>query len=138
MTDYPGGETIALVQMVASGSVDALNQPVRTATVTAYVYGCVFQPNTGGPLEQQSDTVTSQERAWAFLPYVPGAGVPGTDATTGQPAFVAIDNSTWLQPQRPNNPQAQRNYKVLGLPEIEYDLDGMPSHAWVVCEWQGG
>ncbi len=138
MTEYPGGETLGIVEMVATGAVDELNQAVRTPTVVAWVYGCVFEPYSRGPVEEQSDTITSHERAWAFLPYVPGSGIPGIDATTQAQIVVSINNATWIQPQRANDALAQRNYKTQGLPEIEYDIDGAPSYAWVVCEWQAG
>jgi hypothetical protein len=139
MTDYPGGETVALVEMVPTGGVDGKNQPVTAATVVGWVYGCTFEPYVRGPVEEESDTITSHERAWVYLPYVAGLGIPTVDAN-GNPltAAAVITNSTWIQPQRPNDPVAQRNYKVQGLPEIEYDIDGAPSYAWVVCEWRGG
>ncbi|MDY0112705.1 MAG: hypothetical protein RBS21_00335 [Corynebacterium sp.] len=138
MTEYPGGETLGIVEMIPNGTVDELNQNVRVPTVVSWVYGCVFEPYSRGPVEEQSDTITSHERAWAFLPYVAGSGIPGIDVTTGAQLFVSIDNATWIQPQRANDPVAQRNYKTQGLPEIEYDIDGAPSYAWVVCEWHGG
>lgn len=145
MTDYPGGDTLAIVTRESTGRVDGKNQPITTPTITAYVYGCVFEPYSRGPVEEQSDTITSHERAWAFLPYVSGLGIPTVDVDgnpvldgNGNPVPVTITNANWIQPIRPNDQQAQRNYKVQGLPEIEYDGDGMPDHAWVICEWQGG
>ncbi|UXA06583.1 hypothetical protein KXD96_27995 (plasmid) [Mycobacterium sp. SMC-2] len=145
MTDYPGGETLGVVEMQASGHVDGKNQAVTSPSVVAWVYGCTFEPYTRGPVEEQSDTITSHERAWAFLPYVPGIGIPTVDVngdpvldTNGDPVPASIGNSNWIQPVRANDAQAQRLYKVQGLPEIEYDIDGLPVYAWIVCEWQGG
>lgn len=145
MTEYPGGETLAVVEMQSTGGVDGKNQPITAPVVVAWVYGCTFEPYTRGPVEEQSDTITSHERAWAFLPYVPGIGIPTVDASgnpvldvNGVPVPAVIGNSNWIQPQRPNDAQAQRNYKVQGLPEIEYDIDGAPVYAWIVCEWQRG
>lgn len=145
MSDYPGGDTLAIVEFQPTGDLDGLNQPVTVPVVVAWVYGCVFEPYSRGPVEEQSDTITSHERAWAFLPYVAGVGIPTVDQNgnpvvddDGNPVPASINNSNWIQPVRPNDAQAQRNYKVQGLPEIEYDGDGMPDHAWIVCEWQGG
>lgn len=145
MTDYPGGETLGIAVEQPTGRVDSLNQPVTAKVVTQWVYGCTFEPYTRGPVEEQTDTITSHERAWAFLPYLPGIGVPTVDADgnpvvdgDGNPVAAVITNNHWIQPVRANDAQAQRNYKVQGLPEIEYDIDGAPSYAWIVCEWQGG
>lgn len=145
MTEYPGGETLGIAIEQPTGAVDSLNQTVTAKVVTQWVYGCTFEPYTRGPVEEQSDTITSHERAWAFLPYLPGVGIPTVDVDgnlivdgDGNPVPAVINNNNWIQPVRPNDAQAQRNYKVQGLPEIEYDLDGQPSYAWIVCEWQGG
>ncbi|MBZ4574701.1 hypothetical protein [Mycobacterium avium] len=145
MSDFPGGDVLGIVEFQPTGQVDSLNQAVKTPVVVAWVYGCVFEPYSRGPVEEQTDTITSHERAWAFLPYVAGFGIPTFDAAgnalldaDGNPIPVVIDNGTWIQPQRPNDAVAQRNYKVQGLPEIEYDADGVPDHAWIVCEWQAG
>lgn len=137
MSDYPGGETLNILAPQGTGRYDSLNQEITQLSIAWTVYGCVFEPYTRGPVEEENDTVTSHERAWAFLPYVQGIGIPGVD-TNGDQGVVSINNANWIQPQRPNDAVAQRNYKVQGLPEIEYDLDGAPSYAWVVCEWQGG
>lgn len=123
MSDLPGRDTIGIVSYADSGQVDALNEALQTESVT-WVYGCVFEPLDRGPIEEQSDTITSAERAWAFLPYLEGV-------------TTAITNANWLRPQRPD-PIAQRDYKVLGLPEIEYDMDGQPDHVFITCEWHGG
>lgn len=145
MGDYPGGETLAIVANQPTGDRDSLNQAITQPTVVAYVYGCVFEPYTRGPVEEQTDVTTSHERAWAFLPYVAGIGIPTVDVDGNpvvdgddNPVPVVITNANYIQPQRPNDAQAQRNYKVQGLPEIEYDMDGVPDYAWVVCEWHGG
>ena len=145
MPDYPGGETLAVLAEQGSGQVDSLNQAVTQLAPIAYVYGCVFEPYSRGPVEEQSDVITSHERAWAFLPYVPGIGIPTVDSSgnpvvdgSGNPVPVSIGNNNWIQPQRPYDAQSQRNYKVQGLPELEYDGDGMPDHMWVTCEWQAG
>jgi hypothetical protein len=141
---YPGGETLAILQPTGSGT-DRLNQAITQLTVVAWVYGCAFEPYTRGPIEEQTDTITSHERAWAFLPYVQGVGVPTVDSGGnpvvdggGNPVPVVINNNTMIQPVRANDAVAQRNYKVQGLPEIEFDIDGQPEYAWVVCEWHGG
>jgi hypothetical protein len=147
MGDYPGAETLGIVEYQGTG-VDGKNQPVSTTPVVVqFVYGCVFEPYSRGPVEEQSDTITSHERAWAFLPYVPGIGIPTVDSSGnpvvdggGNPVPATITNANWIQPQRLTlgDAEAQRNYKVQGLPEIEYDPDGMPDHAWVICEWRAG
>ena len=145
MTEYPGGETLGIVAEQSTGTTDSLNQAVTAKVVVQWVYGCTFEPYTRGPVEEQTDTITSHERAWAFLPYLPGIGIPTVDASgnpvldaNGVPVPASIGNSNWIQPVRVNDAQAQRNYKVQGLPEIEYDIDGLAAYAWVVCEWQGG
>ncbi|PQM44673.1 hypothetical protein C1Y40_05169 [Mycobacterium talmoniae] len=147
MTSYPGGDTIGIVTKTSTGQVDSLNQPITVESVV-WVYGCVFDIYSRGPIEQQSDTVSSEERAWAFLPYVvtaAGAGIPIVD-DSGNPVLdgngnqvlvTSVSNSCWLRPKRPNA-LSQRDYKVLGQPEIEYDMDGEPDHAWIVCEWRAG
>lgn len=123
MPGNPGGDTIGIVTLAKGGTPDAMNQQSETATVT-WVYGCVFEPLDRGPVEEQSDTITSHERAWAFLPYIAGV-------TTG------INNANYLRPQRPDA-LAQRDYKVFGLPIIEYDIDGVPDHVFIACEWHSG
>lgn len=145
MSDYPGGETIGIVVEKPNGEVDSLYQAIKKLTVVQWVYGCAFEPYTRGPIEEESDTITSHERAWAFLPYLPGIGIPTVDENgepvlddAGNPVPAVIDNNTWLQPVRVNDAEAQRNYKVQGLPEVEYDIEGLPSYVWIVCEWHAG
>jgi hypothetical protein len=145
MTSYPGGDTIGIVTMQPTGGKDSLNQPIVAPVVTQLVYGCVFEPIERGPVEEQSNTITSHERAWAFMPYVAGVGIPTVDSTgapvvdgSGNPVPAVITNANYLQPQRPSDAEAQRNYKVMGLPEVEYDMDGMPDHSWITCEWRAG
>ena len=133
---YPGGDTIGVVEMQATGQTDSLNQAVKTPVVTALIYGCVFEPLERGPVEEQSDTITSHERAWAFLPYVAGQGIPAT--VGGSPVFLSMPtNANFLQPLRPDA-QDERNYKIFGLPILEYDIDGQPDHVFITCEWRGG
>jgi hypothetical protein len=145
MSDYPGSDTIAVVTLEPTGDVDSLNKPITNPTVRALVYGCVFEPYSRGPVEEQTDTITAHERAWAFMPYVYGVGIPQVDSNlnavvddNGNPVPVVIGNADFLQPVRLGNPQAQRNYKIQGLPEVQYDQDGMPDHVWIICEWHGG
>lgn len=146
MTDYPGADTLGIGSEQSTGGVDAKNQPLREFVVSQYVYGCVFEPYSRGPVEEQTDVITSHERAWAFLPYVEGYGIPTVDVDGNElfaddgvtPVVAVLDNNSWIVPIRPNDAQAQRPYKVQGLPEIQYDGDGQPDHAWIVCEWQGG
>lgn len=123
MSDNPGNDTIGIVIKTPTGQVDSLNQAITTESVT-WIDGCVFETYPRGPVEEQSDTITSAERAWVFLPYLPGI-------TTG------VTNANWIRPLRPD-PLAQRDYKVEGLPVFEYDLDGQPDHVWIVCEWRAG
>jgi hypothetical protein len=143
--DYPGSDLLGIGEWVPTGEKDRKNQDVTEFVVLHLVYGCVFEPYSRGPVEEQSDVITSHERAWAFLPYVEGLGIPtvdddGNDVVDddGNPVPAVITNASWIQPQRPIDPLAQRNYKVQGLPEIEYDGDGQPDHAWIVCEWHAG
>lgn len=146
--DYPGGDLLGVVEMQPTTdppTLDAMNQPITNAVVVALVYGCVFEPIERGPVEEQTDTVTSHERAWAFLPYVQGIGIPTVDSgldlivdDDGNPVPVVITNANYIQPQRATYTQAQRNYKVFGLPELQYDGDGLPEHVWVTCEWRAG
>lgn len=124
MAELPGGDTLLIVTRVPTGQKDALNQDIFTEA-TVSVYGCVFEPYSRGPVEEDSNTETAHERAWAFLPYIEGV-------TTG------INNQNFIQPVRPGSPLAQRNYKVQGLPEIQYDLDGVPDHVWIICEYHEG
>jgi hypothetical protein len=146
MGDYPGGDLLGIGSWVSTGVVDAKNQTKKTFVVAQYVYGCVFEPYSRGPVEEQNDSTTSHERAWAFMPYVDGYGIPTVDADGNElvqddgvtPVAAVMDNNSWIVPIRPNDAQAQRSYKVQGLPEIEYDGDGQPEHAWIVCEWQAG
>lgn len=121
MTDYPGGDTVGIVTKTPTGSTDSLGVAITSDAVT-WVYGCVFE--TERVSEEQSETVTSSERAWVFMPYILGV-------------TTAIDNENWLRPQRPAA-LAQRDYKVFGLPAVQYDMDGQPDHVWVTCEWHGG
>lgn len=123
MPDNPGGDTIGIVTYADSGTVDDNGQKILTSSVV-WVYGCVFEPYSRGPVEEETDTITAHERAWAFFPYVPGV-------TTN------INNGNWIRPQRPDA-LAQRDYKVQGQSEIEYDMDGQPDHVFVVGEWHGG
>lgn len=145
MGDYPGGDTMGVGLWTPTGDVDGKNQPVKAFVVSQLVYGCVFEPYSRGPVEEQSDTITSHERAWVFMPYVSGIGIPTVDTAgnlivddDGNPVPALITNNHWIVPIRPNEPQAQRPYKVQGLPEIEWDGDGQPEHAWIVCEWMAG
>lgn len=119
-----GNHVLGIVEMQPSGQVDDLNQQITEPVVTQIVHGCMFESYVRGPEEHEDDTVTSFERAYAFLPYI--AGVTTT-----------ITNSNWLQPQRADA-QAQRNYKVLGLPIIQYARSGRPSYVWIICEWRNG
>jgi hypothetical protein len=138
---YPGGDTLGVVTKTATGQKDSMGESV-TADVVTWVYGCVFE--TERISEEQSDTVTSNERGWAWLPYVPGIGIPTVDTNgnaildgSGNPVSVEIDNSSWIRPKR-TEAMAQRDYKVFGKPTLEYDGNGLPDHVWVICEWHGG
>jgi hypothetical protein len=135
MSDYPGGDTLGVVTDVASGQTDSLNQPILTESVV-WVYGCVFETYMYGISEQETDITTSQEKAFAYFPYVSGVGIPGVDANGASVAAV-IDNNSRIRPQRPDA-EAQRDYKVFGLPAEQYDIEGLPDHVLVVCVWQGG
>jgi hypothetical protein len=144
MGGFPGGDTVGIVDFVPSGTLDSNGQQIFTST-TQLVYGCVFEPLSRGPVEEETDTVTAHERAWVFFPYISGIGIPTVDSDgnpivddNGNPVPAAILNSSFLQPQRPGDPQAQRNYKVQGMPEIEFDMDGQADHAFIVGEWHGG
>lgn len=120
---YPGGDTIGIVTKTATGTVDALNQPTYSESVV-WVYGCVFEPYSRGPVEEETDSITAHERAWAFFPYIQGV-------------TTSIGNANWIRPKRPDA-LAQRDYKVQGLSEVEYDLDGQPDHVFVIGEWHSG
>lgn len=136
MGELPGNDVVGIVTVASSGAVDALNAPVAASESVVWVSGSVFDIDLG-PREQQSDTITSEERAWAFLPYVPGQGIPAVDET-GAPVWVtAIDNRARIRPKR-LEALAQRDYKVLGQPELQYTLDGVPDHVWIICEWRAG
>jgi hypothetical protein len=144
MPGFIGGDTVGIVSFSPSGQLDANGQQIFTQS-TQLIYGCVFEPYSRGPVEEETDTITAHERAWAFLPYVPGIGVPTVDTDgnpilddNGNPVPASIQNSDFVQPQRPGDAQAQRNYKVQGMPEVEFDMDGQPDHVFVVCEWHGG
>lgn len=141
MSEYPGGDTVGVITSVPSGGKDALGGQPVTETVV-WVYGCVF--GTQHTTEEQDETITSAERAWVWFPYVDGIGIPTVDTTgapivdpDGNPVTVMIDNSCWLRPKR-DNPMGTRDYKVFGMPSIEYDLDGRPDHVWVTAEWRAG
>ncbi|BBZ09864.1 MULTISPECIES: hypothetical protein [Mycobacterium] len=135
MTSYPGGDTLGIVTKTPTGQTDSMGENI-TADSVVWVYGCVFDIYSRGPIEEQSDTVTSEERAWAFLPYVPGVGIPAVDEN-GNQVVATINNANWIRPKRPDA-LAQRDYKVMGLPELEYDMDGAADHVWIVCEWRAG
>jgi hypothetical protein len=135
MTVYPGGETVGIVtyvpQVDGSGNplTDGLNQPLDPVRTVLWKYGCVFEPEHVS--EEQTNTITSRERAWVFMPV--------------DPDTAKITNANFLTPQRPSLDEngadesaAQRDYKVHGLPLIEYDMDGKPDHIWVICEYDGG
>lgn len=141
MGEYPGGDTLGLVTKTATGQKDSMGVAVTGDEVT-WVYGCVFE--TERISEEQSDTITSNERGWATLPYVPGIGVPTVDVNgnpvvdgSGNPVPADINNASWIRPKR-SDPMAQRDYKVFGMPALQYDGDGMPDHVWIICEWHGG
>lgn len=119
-----GNHVVGVVEMQPTGQVDSLNQPITEPVVVQLVKNCMFESYVRGPEEHEDDTVSSFERAYAFLPYI--AGVTTT-----------ITNAHYLQPQRADA-QARRNYKVLGLPIIQYGRSGRPSHVWIVCEWREG
>jgi hypothetical protein len=144
MPGFIGGDTIGIVTFSPSGELDSNGQDIFTSS-TQLVYGCVFEPISRGPIEEETDTITAHERAWVFMPYVPGVGIPTVDTNgnpvvddNGNPVPATILNSSFLQPQRPGDAQAQRNYKVQGMPEVEVDMDGQPDHVFVVGEWHGG
>ncbi|WP_047317372.1 hypothetical protein [Mycolicibacter heraklionensis] len=136
--EYPGGDTVYVVTDVATGQKDGLNQPKFGESV-AEVFGCVFDVVSTGPTEEQSDTTTNSERAWVFLPIVDGQGIPTVDFDQdGELVYIAeIPNTARLRPER-GTALGQRDYKIIGRPEVQYDLDGQPDHVWIVCEWRGG
>jgi hypothetical protein len=119
-----GSHVVGIVEMQSTGHVDGKNQNITNPVVTQVVKGCMFESYIRGPEEHQEDTITSFERAYAFLPYIEGV-------------TTTITNANWLQPQRPDA-QAQRNYKVLGDPIVQYDSRGRGNHVWIVCEWRAG
>lgn len=138
VSEYPGADTIYVVTDVATGQRDDLNKPI-TSEAVAEVYGCVFDPVSTGPTEEQSDTTTNSERAWAFLPIIDGQGIPtvGKDEN-GDPIYIAaIPNKARLRPKR-STALDQRDYKITARPEVQYDMEGQPEHVWIVCEWRGG
>jgi len=142
VSEYPGGDTVYVVTKTDTGQRDGLNQPVPGESATQ-VYGCVFDIISSGPSEEQTDTTTNSERAWAFLPIVDGQGIPTVDDdgnenvdADGNPIFIAeIPNTARIRPKR-STALAQRDYKIIGRPEVQYDLDGQPDHVWIVCEWR--
>ncbi|UVO12815.1 hypothetical protein NM962_01200 [Mycobacterium sp. SVM_VP21] len=138
MSEYPGADTIYVVTDVETGERDGLNQR-KFSEAIAEVYGCVFDVVSTGPTEEQSDTTTNSERAWAFLPIVNGQGIPTVDVDeNGEQIFIAeILNTARLRPDR-STALGQRDYKIIGRPEVQYDMDGQPEHVWIVCEWRGG
>lgn len=123
---YPGGDTVLVIANPTPAGKDSMNEDIPSLptnrVVAATVYGCVFE--TEHISEQQHETITSGERAWAFMPYT---------ADT-----AAITNANWLRPQRPTGESSARDYKVHGLPIVQYDIDGQPDHVWVICENQAG
>ncbi|MBO0882801.1 MAG: hypothetical protein J2P17_21200 [Mycobacterium sp.] len=138
MTSYPGGDTVGIVTKTATGETDSMDQPVTVDTLVT-VYGACFEPgyqwsSLMGAAEQMSDTITTDEDAWVHLPYVPGYGIPAVDGDGNQVAAV-ITNQTWI---RSMAPYPSRDYKVLGQPDLQCDLDGMPNHLYVKCEWRAG
>jgi hypothetical protein len=141
MSDYPGGDTVGIVTKLSTGQKDSMGQAV-TADSVVWVYGCVFE--TERISEEQSDTITSNERGWAWLPYIPGIGIPTVDDDgnelvdgEGNPVTVEITNANWIRPKR-WQPMAARDYKVFGMPAVEFDGDGQPDHVWIICEWHAG
>lgn len=141
MTSYPGGDTLGIVTKTPTGETDSMGQQVTSDTVV-WVYGCSFE--TERISEEQTDTIVSNERGWAWFPYVPSIGIPTTDEYgtpivdgSGNPVAVQIQNSNWIRPKR-LEAMAQRDYKVFGMPTLEYDGDGTPDHVWVICEWHAG
>jgi hypothetical protein len=116
MTLPLGGQSLGIVTKTPTGSVDAANQAV-TDDAVVWVTGCAFE--TEHISEEQSDSITSAERAWAIMPV--------TDAVQ------EITNANYLR-----NGVGGRDYKVHGLPAPEYDIDGLLVYYWIICEWQGG
>jgi hypothetical protein len=123
MGGFPGGDTIGIVTFSPSGELDSNGQEIFTPSVVN-VFGCVFEPLLRGPIEEETDTITAHERAWAFFPYIEGV-------TTN------INNAQFLRPIRPDA-LAQRDYQVQGQSIVEYDMDGQPDHVFVAVEWHGG
>ncbi|SIC56426.1 Uncharacterised protein [Mycobacteroides abscessus subsp. abscessus] len=128
MTELPGGDTLQVISygpaLDGHGNpvMDEQNQPIKARTVVATIYGCVFEAEHIS--EHQTDAITSTERAWAFLPVTPDSR--------------AIRNEHYLCPMRPAGDQSGRDYKVHGLPALQYDIEGQPDHVWIFCEWQPG
>jgi hypothetical protein len=122
MGGFIGGDTLGIVTLAPTGDLDSNGQQIFAESLVN-VFGCVFEPLTRGPIEEETDTITAHERAWAFFPYIEGV-------------TTIINNANYIRPLRPDA-LAQRDYKVQGLPEIEYDMDGQPDHVFVAAEWHG-
>lgn len=136
MSELPGGDALRIIAAVGTGQHDALGQAVLAESEFT-VTGCVFDIVSSGPFEEQTDVTTSTEKAWAFLPYVAGAGIPVVDAAGTARYLTVVDNTSRIEPVRPDA-LGSRRYKVIGQPEVQYDLDGRPDHVWIVCEWRAG
>lgn len=135
-----GGQRVGIVTDVAvldggQPVVSEFMEP-QTTPVTVWVDGCLFEIQTDvmrpALLEQQGETVTTKEFAWAFMPVVNG-NVPAVDSG-GSPTPIAASAITSSMSLRHNG----RTYVMRGDAVLERDIRGRENHVFCVCEHQEG
>ncbi len=131
---YPIGNQRVGIERETVTSYTDLGEPITTAS-TVWVDNACFEIQT--PTEQENQTVTTSEIAWAILPVADGI-VPAVD-DDGNPApiqlvedgKVAISSSAWL---RHNG----LRYAMRGDAVLEQDIRGRDDHVFAICEREQG
>jgi hypothetical protein len=129
-----GNQRVGIVTSTPTGAVDELMVPVDPADTVAWVDGCLFEIQTGmapGAVEQQSDTTTTSEVAWVFMPSDDGhVASVDDDGNTGTVAFTAITSNKRLREFATG-----RDYELRG--DAVFEVGKLP-HVFALCERQTG
>lgn len=128
-----GDQRVGIERETVTGYTD-YGEPITTKA-TVWVDHACFEIQT--PTEQQNQTVTTSEIAWAMLP-VAGGIVPAVD-DDGEPASiqliddgkVTISSSAWLL-------HNGLRYAMRGDAVLEQDIRGRQDHVFCVCEREQG